>query len=95
MIRRALEKKDAQKIATSAHALKGSISIFGAAAAVAIARTLELAGRSGNLIGADSQFRALESEFARLKPELLAILSPPKEKLGTRRKTKPKSRRSR
>lgn len=95
LMRRALEKKDPQKVASSAHALKGSISIFGAAAAVAIARTLELAGRSGNLIGADSQFRALESEFARLKPELLAILSAPKAKLGAKRKTRPKSRRSR
>ncbi len=95
LMRRALEKKDPQKVASSAHALKGSISIFGAAAAVAIARTLELAGRSGNLIGADSQFRALESEFARLKPELLAILSAPKAKLGTRQKAKSNSRRSR
>jgi signal transduction histidine kinase/DNA-binding response OmpR family regulator len=95
LIQRAIAKKHARKLAGFAHALKGSVAIFGAAKAVAIARNLEAMGRSGNLLGADSQFRALESEFARLKPELLAIHSAPAAKTNTKRKTKPKSRRTR
>jgi signal transduction histidine kinase/CheY-like chemotaxis protein/HPt (histidine-containing phosphotransfer) domain-containing protein len=94
LIERAIAKKDAQKLAGSAHALKGSIAIFGAAKAVAIAANLQAMGRSGHLVGADSQFRELEAEFARLKPELLAMhpaLSPkprakPKTEIKPRRK---------
>jgi hypothetical protein len=52
-------------------------------------------GRSANLLDADSQFRALELEFARLKPELLAIHRTPKKRPRTKRKTNPKSRRAR
>ena len=95
LIQRAIAKKDARKLASSAHALKGSIAIFGAANAVAIVRNLEAMGRSANLLDADSQFRALESEFARLKPELLAIHPAPKKRPATKRKTNPKSRRAR
>ena len=90
LIQRAIAKNDAARLASSAHALKGSIGIFGAANAVAIVRNLEAMGRSGNLIGADSQFRALESEFAGLKPELLAIHSAPSAKPNAKRKTKRK-----
>jgi HPt (histidine-containing phosphotransfer) domain-containing protein len=95
LIQRAIAKKDARKLASSAHALKGSIAIFGAANAVAIVRNLEAMGRSANLLDADSQFRALELEFARLKPELLAIHRTPKKRPRTKRKTNPKSRRAR
>jgi len=95
LIKSAIAKKDAQKLALSAHALKGSVAIFGAANAVAIARSLEAMGRSGDLLGADSQFLALESEFARLKPELLAIHPAPHANLRAKPKTKPKSRRKR
>ncbi|MGD0404282.1 MAG: response regulator [Candidatus Acidiferrales bacterium] len=91
LIERAIAKKDAQKLAASAHALKGSIAIFGAAKAVAIAAELQAMGRSGHLAGADSQFRALEAEFARLKPELLAIHPALKPKPGAKPKNKPKS----
>jgi signal transduction histidine kinase/CheY-like chemotaxis protein/HPt (histidine-containing phosphotransfer) domain-containing protein len=95
LIRRAIAKKDAQKLASAAHALKGSISIFGAAKAVAVARELEAMGRSGHLFDAGPQFRALESEFQRIKPELQAISSVPNDKPKPKRKTKPKSRRAR
>jgi signal transduction histidine kinase/DNA-binding response OmpR family regulator len=95
LIKRAIAKKDARKLASSAHALKGSISIFGAANAVAIVRNLEAMGRSGNLVGVDAQFPALESEFARLKSELQAIHSAPIPKPQTKRKIKTKSRRAR
>ena len=95
LIRRAIAKKDAQKLASAAHALKGSISIFGAAKAVSIARELEAMGRSGHLFHAGPQFRALESEFQRIKPELQAISSVSNGKPRPKRKTKTKSRRER
>jgi signal transduction histidine kinase/CheY-like chemotaxis protein len=95
LIKSAIAKKDAQKLALSAHALKGSVAIFGAAKAVAIARSLEAMGRSGDLLGADSQSRALESEFALLKPELLAIHPAPNATPRTKRKIKLKHRRAR
>jgi len=95
LIRRAIAKKNAQKLASAAHALKGSISIFGAAKAVAIARELEAMGRSGHLFDAGPQFRALESEFQRIKPELQAISSVSSGNPKPKRKTKPKSRRAR
>jgi signal transduction histidine kinase/CheY-like chemotaxis protein/HPt (histidine-containing phosphotransfer) domain-containing protein len=92
-IRRAIAKKDAQKLTSAAHAFKGSIAIFGAAKAVSMARGLEAMGRSGHLFNAGPQFRALESEFARIKPELLALFPSPKRTSKTTRKTKSKSRR--
>jgi signal transduction histidine kinase/CheY-like chemotaxis protein/HPt (histidine-containing phosphotransfer) domain-containing protein len=95
LIRRAIAKKDAQKLASAAHALKGSISIFGAAKAVVIVRDLEAMGRSGHLFDAGPQFRALEAEFQRIKPELQAISSVPRGKPKPKRKANPKSRRAR
>lgn len=94
-IRRAIAEKDAQKLANAAHALKGSIAIFGAAKAVSMARGLEAMGRSGHLFNAGPQFRALESEFTRIKPELLAIYPPLKTKSKAKRKTKSESPRPR
>ena len=95
LIQTAVARKDAQKLATSAHALKGSVAIFGAAKAVAIAASLQAMGRSGDLRGADSQFRALESEFASLRVELLAIQSASNANPRPKQKTKSKPRRSR
>jgi signal transduction histidine kinase/CheY-like chemotaxis protein len=95
LIRRAIAKKDAQKLASAAHALKGSISIFGAAKAVSLARELEAMGRSGHLFDAGSQFRVLESEFQRIKPDLQAISSVSNSKPKPKRNARPKSRRAR
>jgi signal transduction histidine kinase/DNA-binding response OmpR family regulator len=94
-IRRAIARKDAQKLASAAHAFKGSIAIFGAPKAVSMARGLESMGRSGHLFNAGPQFRALESEFARIKPGLLAIFHSSKPKSNTKQKAKEKSRRVR
>ena len=95
LIRRAATTKDGKKLASSAHALKGSIAIFGATNAVAIARELEAMGRANDLLAADSKVDALHSEFVRLKTELLALYSPPKTKGKSMRKPKPKSPRAR
>jgi hypothetical protein len=72
-IRRAVKKADAEKLASTAHSLKGALAIFDAQEAVIAAGSLESMGRSGNLQGADAQFRALEEELALLKHDLLAL----------------------
>jgi signal transduction histidine kinase/CheY-like chemotaxis protein len=84
-IRRAVEQKNAAKLARAAHSFKGSAAIFGPSNAVAAARNLEALGKSGGLTGAEKELRALEQEFARLKNDLLA--------LQPKAKSKPKSRR--
>ncbi|GEM_PF-5254025 len=72
-LRRALARKDAERVAVIAHSLKGSIEIFGAPKATAAARSLQALGRSGNLDGAAGEFQTLESEFNDLRSELLAL----------------------
>jgi signal transduction histidine kinase/CheY-like chemotaxis protein len=90
-IRAALAAKNAAKLDTSAHALKGSVAIFGAQAAVTAAKNLEAMGRSRNLSGADAQFRALEAAMAHLQTELIKIAPQNTTKTTTRTKTKPAS----
>jgi CheY-like chemotaxis protein len=88
-IRSAITAKDAGKLDTVAHALKGSLGIFGAQKAVAAARNLEAMGRGKNLSGADAEFRTLEAALGQLKVELLAMRShkkPQAKPSRTRRK---------
>ena len=75
-IRAAIAAKDASKLDKSAHALKGSVAIFGAPAAVTAARNLEAMGRSRNLQRAGEEFRTLEAAMKKLQAELLAMNSP-------------------
>jgi signal transduction histidine kinase/CheY-like chemotaxis protein/HPt (histidine-containing phosphotransfer) domain-containing protein len=78
-IRRALAKKDAAALGSTAHALKGAIAIFGAQKAVAAARNLETMGRAGKIAGAEKEFRILEKEITLLERELLAFSTAPKK----------------
>jgi CheY-like chemotaxis protein len=98
-IRAALVAKDGAKLDTAAHALKGSVAIFGAQTAVTAARNLEAMGRSRNLSGADAEFRALEAAMNRLQTELITIapqeLTKTRTKTRTKRKTNPASSRKR
>ena len=84
-IRRAIARENGEMLATTAHALKGSIAIFGAPKAVAAARNLEAMGRAGNLRGAATEFRALEHELNCMKQELLALGAKPGRKTAARR----------
>jgi signal transduction histidine kinase/CheY-like chemotaxis protein/HPt (histidine-containing phosphotransfer) domain-containing protein len=89
LIRAAVTKKDAAKLARAAHLLKGSLAIFGAPKAVAAARNLEAVGRNGNLTEASNALRSLESEFALLQQKLRTIESPPKS--NAKRKSRPRA----
>jgi signal transduction histidine kinase/CheY-like chemotaxis protein len=94
-IRSALAAKDGAKLDTAAHALKGSVAIFGAQTAVTAARNLEAIGRSRNLNEADAQFRALEGAMKQLQTELIAIVPQDETKKMTKTKTKSPSYRKR
>lgn len=69
-IREAVVSHDARALENTAHALKGSVSNFLAQAATQAAQTLELMGRAGNLDGAERALATLESEVARLTPDM-------------------------
>jgi CheY-like chemotaxis protein/HPt (histidine-containing phosphotransfer) domain-containing protein len=93
VLRGALTRKDAQGVASAAHALKGSLGLFGAHRAVAAARNLQKIGDSGKIDGAETEFRGLEEELLRLRGELLALPQAPKPK-SSKRTAKPRGRRS-
>jgi signal transduction histidine kinase/DNA-binding response OmpR family regulator len=73
-IERAVADEDADALASSAHSLKGAISIFNAQRSVSAARNLEGLGRALRLQGAGEEVRTLKEDLARLERELLALL---------------------
>jgi signal transduction histidine kinase/CheY-like chemotaxis protein/HPt (histidine-containing phosphotransfer) domain-containing protein len=91
-IQTAISQKNATMLATSAHALKGSVAIFGAAKAVAAARNLETMGRARDLENASAEFRTLEHEVRSVNQELLAIAAKAGDKPTTRRPASRKKR---
>ncbi len=93
-IRKAVAKKNARKLGSTAHLLKGSIAIFGAAKAVAAAQSLQNMGRSGHVRSA-AELRTLESEFKSLDRELRALYPPEPAKPPKAGASKSKSRKKR
>ncbi|HET9177318.1 MAG TPA: response regulator [Terriglobia bacterium] len=65
-LRCAVEMKDAPAIERAAHTLKGSVSNFGADAAVQAALKLEVMGRQKELERAEEAFRSVEQEIRRV-----------------------------
>jgi protein-histidine pros-kinase len=72
-LRGSIERGDAAAVARDAHALRGSVSHFGAAAAVDAANELEAMARSEDLTRAPGALRALEAALADLEPVLAAL----------------------
>jgi HPt (histidine-containing phosphotransfer) domain-containing protein len=66
-IRAALTQGDAQQLASSAHALKGSSANMGAQGLAELCRELELAGRAGSMPDPEPQFERLQAEYQRVK----------------------------
>jgi two-component system, sensor histidine kinase and response regulator len=64
---------DAKTIERAAHGLKGSVSNFGARAAVEAAFALENMGRQDQLSGVEAGIRSLEQALGALRPELEAL----------------------
>jgi len=97
-LRRALARNDAEGLASAAHALKGSLGLFGADRAAGSARSLQTIGRSGNLAGADRQLRTLEQEFRALQHRLTGlkrILSPRQTRHKAKRRPRGSARKPR
>jgi len=69
-LQKALQRKDADEIASLAHAMKGSVSIFLAQHARDRAQELEELGRKGELGGATAIYAALKEEIAKLEENL-------------------------
>jgi len=69
-IRKAISRRDAARLASSAHALAGSASVFDAKAVAAVARRLEVMGRSADFHGVDAAYSLLVHELALLKSQL-------------------------
>jgi signal transduction histidine kinase/HPt (histidine-containing phosphotransfer) domain-containing protein/AmiR/NasT family two-component response regulator len=69
-LQKALQRKDADEIASLAHALKGSVSIFLAQHARDRAQELEDIGRKCELGGATTIYAALKEEIAKLEENL-------------------------
>jgi len=69
-LQKALQRNDADEIASLAHALKGSLGIFLAQHACDRARELEQLGRKSELGGATAVYGALKEEIAKLEENL-------------------------
>ena len=63
-IRLAVAARNPTLVKSAAHALKGSVSFFGATSAVEASRILEFMGREENLDGVDEALGVLEREMA-------------------------------
>jgi signal transduction histidine kinase/HPt (histidine-containing phosphotransfer) domain-containing protein/ActR/RegA family two-component response regulator len=66
----ALRRQDTAEVGSLAHALKGSVSIFGAEAARRHAQELQDLGRSGTLVNGTKVFELLKEEIANLQANL-------------------------
>jgi two-component system, sensor histidine kinase and response regulator len=69
----AVDSGDAKALERSAHGLKGSVSNFGAAAAVEAAKNLEDLGRAHRMETVADGLRNLERALEALHPELVAL----------------------
>jgi two-component system, sensor histidine kinase and response regulator len=69
-IRAAVAAHDPVQVMSASHALKGSVSFFGAKSAVEAARILESMGRQAKLEGVDEALSMLEREMV---PVLFAL----------------------
>jgi two-component system sensor histidine kinase/response regulator len=64
---------DPVRVMNAAHALRGSVSLFGAKNATAAAQVLELIGRKENLEGVNEAVSVLEAELALVSSALSEI----------------------
>jgi two-component system sensor histidine kinase/response regulator len=69
-IDKAIHQKRADALASSAHALKGSVGIFGAEPARQLCAQLQELGRSNTLEDSDKLFAQLKEEIAKLEANL-------------------------
>ncbi|MEP7217910.1 MAG: response regulator [Bacteroidota bacterium] len=73
-IRGAIETGDCSAVEFAAHKLKGSMTVFAAGPACALAGELETMGRDGDLTNTGAVYAAMELEVARLRREVGMML---------------------
>ncbi|MGB7438535.1 MAG: response regulator [Candidatus Acidiferrum sp.] len=69
-LEKAMKQENAQIMASQAHALKGSVSIYGLATAVGCAERLQNLGRVNDFRGAGELYKQLKEEIAKLEESL-------------------------
>jgi len=87
----ALRRRNAEELASLAHALKGSVSLFAAEPARKLAQDLQELGRAGDLTAAPAAFDSLKEEIANLLENLrgYAKQSPARPRSATTARRKP------
>jgi signal transduction histidine kinase/response regulator RpfG family c-di-GMP phosphodiesterase len=93
-MKRALARKDGMALATAAHALKGSTSIFSSEGATQCAQKLQEMGRSEDLTNVAPTLNQLEVEIARLHEELRGYGRAERPKRTQTVRRKPRTRRA-
>jgi CheY-like chemotaxis protein len=95
-LRRALKRGDAGEVGALAHALKGTVAIFGASQARARSEELQNLGRSGDLQPAHSVFESLQADVAQLERKLRGYAKPAKvvQRAKGRSRPQPSGRRT-
>ena len=91
----ALQRNNADDLASLAHALKGSVSLFGAEPARKLAQDLQELGRAGDLSAASALFNSLQEEIANLLGNLrgYAKQSPARPRSAVTARRKPPRKR--
>jgi signal transduction histidine kinase/DNA-binding response OmpR family regulator len=84
-LRSAVRRRDAARVQTSAHALKGSVGNFAARSAYEAAQKLETMGREGDLSAVGAAYATLQDEVTRLAGALTALRG--KLRPGAKRRT--------
>ena len=90
-LRRAVRRGDAHELATHAHTLKGTVSIFGAAQARTRSQELQDLGRSGELGPAQRVYELLEEDIAKLEEKLKGYTQPAKSARRARGGKRPRA----
>jgi two-component system, sensor histidine kinase and response regulator len=69
-IRKAIQQKKGDNLASLAHALKGTLSIFGADKATELCKQLQEHAKSGHFADAELTFAALKDTISHIEPDL-------------------------
>lgn len=69
-IQAAIQSESGEELVSSAHAIKGLVSNFGASDCVESAKRLEVAGRQQNFTNAEEKLESFRSHYNQLKSEL-------------------------
>ena len=78
-LRAAVSAGDTATLIREAHTLKSSSANVGALRLSALAKQMEVAGRSGNFTGMDHNVQQFEGEFGQVKAALEALKNSPTE----------------